>query len=366
MKAALAVAVAANMMTAMRQIAPDFKAESGVELQLTQGSSGRFAAQIRGGAPFDVFISADMDYPRAVEAAGLAGGPATPYAYGQLIVWTMGAADVSSLKALAGSDGKIAIADPRLAPYGRAAVEALKNAGVYDAVEGRLVYGESVSQVNQFIASGAAAAGLTARSIVETDEWRGKGRWTAVDSSLHAPIEQGLIVTKTGRERAPEAARSLRAYLLGPKGRAVLEKEGYLLPPERGVSCPDVLVSTSAGGRLARWTDAKLSALPATPFTNRGGRSRRAVRLATLLDRAGFDPRSARGRLVVTGAGSLSDGRRSERSLDVQEPFRRPSLVLFRNPAGYWTLADAAPAEGEGSAERDARVRQVCRIEARE
>lgn len=219
------------MMPVMEEVAREFRARTGAELVLTQGSSGKFVAQIAGGAPFDAFVSADMERPAALAARGLSDGPPERYARGSLILWSLSGADVSSLEALRSPrTRKIAIADPRLAPYGRAAVEALKKAGVYEAVEGRLVYGESLSQVNQFTASRAADAGITSRSIVETERWRGRGAWTAVDPALHAPLDQGFVVTKRGAARAPELARAFREVLLGAKGRAILEKYGYAVP----------------------------------------------------------------------------------------------------------------------------------------
>lgn len=227
----LAVAVAANMMPAMDEIAREFYAQTGVELALTPGSSGKFVAQIQNGAPFDVFVSADMEFPEALAKDGFTDGPAVCYAHGSLILWSLRGADVSSLKALDNSKTKkIAVADPKLAPYGRAAVEALKKAGVYDTIEKKLVYGESLSQVNQFVTSKAADAGLTARSIVETAQWRGKGVWTAVDPALHAPIDQGLVVTKLGAKRNPQLSRRLKDLLLGPTGRKILKKYGYSVP----------------------------------------------------------------------------------------------------------------------------------------
>lgn len=229
--AVLSVAVAANMMPVMEELRPAFYAETGVELALTQGSSGKFATQIRNGAPFDAFVSADMEYPEALAEAGFTDGPATRYARGSLVVWSLKGADVSGLEALKSpKTKKLALADPRLAPYGRAAVQALKKAGVYEAVEKKLVYGESLSQVNQFTTSKAADAGFVARSIVETARWRGQGVWTPVDPALHGPIDQGLVITKEGAARNPKLSRKLRDFMLGPKARAVLERYGYAAP----------------------------------------------------------------------------------------------------------------------------------------
>lgn len=226
----LAVAVAANMMPAMEEIGRGFTADTGVELALTPGASGKFAAQIGGGAPFDLFVSADMDYPDTLFKEGLCAAKTDRYAVGTLILWTLKDVDLSKgLTALSGPGvKKIAVADPKTAPYGKQAVAALKAAGLYDRLADRLVYGDSLAQVNQFVASQAADVGFAARSIVEAKDWKGKGRWVEVDPKLYTPIDQGLVVLK--RAAANTAAKKLRDFILGKKGRAVLKSYGYRLP----------------------------------------------------------------------------------------------------------------------------------------
>src|SRR5579885_1473855 len=137
----LAVAVAANMMPAMQAMKPGFEKQAGVGLVLTPGASGRFAAQLENGAPFDVFVSADMEFPEALARKGLTEGKPALYARGTLVLWSLSGVDVSKGLAVLKEDSvkAVALADPRTAPYGRAAVAALKNAGVYDAVEKKLV-----------------------------------------------------------------------------------------------------------------------------------------------------------------------------------------------------------------------------------
>lgn len=227
----LAVAVAANMMPAMKDIARSFQDKTGVQVTLTQGASGKFAAQIENGAPFDVFVSADTGYPDALAKKGLVDGKPRVYADGTLILWSLTGVDVSKgLSVLSDPSVKaIAVADPKTAPYGRQAVAALKAAGIYDAVSSKLVYGDSISQVNQFIGSKSADAGFAARSIVETPKWKGKGSWAPVDPKLYSPIEQAVVVLKASKDL--KAARRLRDYLLGPAGRAALKRYGYALPP---------------------------------------------------------------------------------------------------------------------------------------
>lgn len=226
----LAVAVAANMMPAMTRIAAAYRKASGQAVVLTPGASGAFAAQLMNGAPFDLFVSADMGYPRALEQKGLTAGKTRLYGRGTLILWSLSGLDVSrGLSVLEDSAvAHVAVADPRTAPYGKAAVAALKAAGLYDAVEPKLVYAQNISQVNQFIVSKAVSAGFAARSAVASDKWRGRGSWKAVDPELYAPIDQGLVVLKGPRSRRAER---LARFILGPEGRAVLKRYGYALPP---------------------------------------------------------------------------------------------------------------------------------------
>ncbi|MDE2490239.1 MAG: molybdate ABC transporter substrate-binding protein [Elusimicrobia bacterium] len=228
----LSVAVAANVLPAAREIARAFEAESGAVVRLTPGSSGELAAQIENGAPFDLFLSADMGYPRRLRKDGFAAAPA-PYARGTLIVWSLSGLDLSKgLAALADAKAvRIALADPGTAPYGRAAEQALEASGLRGALAPKLVYGESVSQVDGFVASRAVEAGFTSRSAVERRRWKGKGAWFAVPPRLYAPIDQGLVVLAHGERTAPALAERLRAFVLGPRGRAILRRAGYGTPP---------------------------------------------------------------------------------------------------------------------------------------
>lgn len=226
----LTLAVAASMMPAMEALEDDFRAQTGAGLTLVPGSSGKLAAQIREGAPFDVFISADSQYPDLLAAQGHGEGAPVLYAYGNLVIWTLRELDVSKGFALVDAAKKIAVADPKVAPYGRAAVAALKAAGAYEKAQSKLVYGEAVSQVNSFITSKAADFGLTAKSVVLAPAMRGVGRWADVDPSLYEPIGQGLIVLKKGARDEPALCRRFVAFMAGPKARATLTRLGYRLP----------------------------------------------------------------------------------------------------------------------------------------
>jgi molybdate transport system substrate-binding protein len=228
------VAAAADLKFALEEIAAAFrKAQPGVELSITYGSSGNFFAQIQYGAPFDLFLSADIDYPRRLETAGLVSGTVFSYATGRLALCVPASSPLSiekdGLKSLLSpAVRKIAIANPRHAPYGRAAEEAMRNAGILDAVRERLVLGENVAQAAQFVQSGVADAGITALSIGLSPTMKASSRCRALPAGIHAPLVQAGAILKGARDA--EAAQALRDLLLGPAGRAVLARFG-LEPP---------------------------------------------------------------------------------------------------------------------------------------
>lgn len=228
----LNVAVAANVQYAFDDLARSFTAETGIALKPSYGASGKFAAQITHGAPFHVFLSADMKYPQALVQDGLALGPVMPYAYGSLVLWTLQPLNLTDWPALLGSAAvrKIALPHPDTAPYGRAALEAMTTAGVPAAARAKLVYGESVAQANQFIRTGAAEVGFTAKSVVLAPEQHGRGRWLELPANSYAPIAQGAVVLKAAQGEEATAARRFLSFLGSAKARAILQAQGYRLP----------------------------------------------------------------------------------------------------------------------------------------
>jgi molybdate transport system substrate-binding protein len=230
--AQITAAVAANAQPAMEEMRVDFKKATGADVKAVYGSSGKLTTQIKNGAPFDIFISADMEFPDSLAKWGYAAGKPRPYAYGKLVLWTTRAIDPAlGPAALSGPGiGKIALADPLRAPYGRESVKALKKAGVYDAVKDKFVYGESIGQVNQYILLGAVDIGFTAKSVVVAADMQGKGKWAEVDSSLYDPIAQGAVVCKYGSENNPTLSAKFLEYLYSPPARAIFAKYGYKLP----------------------------------------------------------------------------------------------------------------------------------------
>lgn len=228
----LTVAVAANMQYAFADLQAEFTKETGHELKPAYNSSGRFAAQIMNGAPFDVFLSADMVFPEKLHAAGFAADAPRIYAYGALVLWTMNDLDLDHwLRTLAGpAVEKIAVANPKTAPYGRETMNALAHLKLDEALQPKLVFGESIAQTNQYIHSKAADAGFTAKSAVLSPEMRGKGKWVDLPKDAYQPIAQGAVILQHGQRTHPEAARQFYAFLFSAKSRAILERYGYLLP----------------------------------------------------------------------------------------------------------------------------------------
>lgn len=231
----LRVAVAANAKYALEELAAGFREVSGTEVELVVSSSGKLTAQIEQGAPYHLFFSADMKYPRYLESGGLAATPPRLYAKGQLVYWTMrdtsgwfSNVDMPSL--LLGIKGKIAVAQPDLAPYGAAARAFLNSQNVWEALADRLVFGENVSQVNQYVLAGAASGGFTAKSVVLAPDLSGKGYWREIDERLYPPIDQGVIITKVGANGPLRECEAFLQYLQSENGRDILLNFGYLIP----------------------------------------------------------------------------------------------------------------------------------------
>lgn len=224
------VAVAANAQYLVGELSVAYKAATGSTIRTIIGSSGVLTAQIRNGAPFDVLLSADTAYPMSLWRDGLAADTPGVYAFGTLIFWSKaGIRPDSGLRALLGAAvRRIAVANPESAPYGAAALVALRRAGLYEAVRGKLVFGESVAQVNQYIDTRSAEAGLTASSVVRAAPPRDPAEWAAVGCSLYPPIPQAAVVLARAPE--PEKARAFVRFLASREAREIFARYGYALP----------------------------------------------------------------------------------------------------------------------------------------
>lgn len=228
------VAAAADLKFALEEVA-DLVAEEhpDVRLDLTYGSSGTFLQQITNGAPFDLYLSADRGYAEQLVDAGLAAPEDLfSYAVGRLVLWTPDGSDLDPAPGLTvlapAAAGTVAIANPEHAPYGRAALAALRAAGVAEQVRPRLVLGENVAQAAEFVRSGNARAGVVALSLVLADPLRGHGRWVEVPVDTYPRLDQGGVVLSGAADL--DAARAVRDVLLGDGGTEVLERYGFTLP----------------------------------------------------------------------------------------------------------------------------------------
>ncbi len=231
--AQLQIAAAADLAQCMRELNAAFSAaHGGADIKFSTGSSGNFFAQIKNGAPFDVFLSADLDYPRALAAAGQAElATLVVYAHGQLVM-------ITTDPVLSIAEGfkllddvrvkRIAIANPDVAPYGRAARAALQHQSLWTTVQPRLVFGENVAQTAQFVATGNAQLGLVGRAHVVKFDGSAASRFWVVPSTWYPTIEQGGIVTVHGKDN-PLAGQYL-FFLHSPGGRAILRRHGFTVP----------------------------------------------------------------------------------------------------------------------------------------
>ncbi len=227
------VAAASDLTYAMNEIAANFEKATGCAVRLSMGSSGNFLTQIENGAPFDVFFSADIAYPKKLEAEGLAApGSTYLYAIGKIVLWTRKDSRVDVGKGFSvlrdPAVRKIAIANPEHAPYGRAAEEALRQSGVYDAVKDRLVLGENISQAAEFVESGNADAGILALSLVVSPAMKDEGRSWNIPENLYTPIQQGAVVVRPAPN--PQGALQFLDYIKMPATATLLARYGFVLP----------------------------------------------------------------------------------------------------------------------------------------
>jgi len=233
----VAIAAAADLKFALDEVLVEFhKQHPDFVVTPTYGSSGAFFAQISNNAPFDLFLSADIDYPRKLIEAGHADKASEfSYAIGRIVVWAphdspldLNAQGMQAL--LDPSVKKIAIANPQHAPYGRAAEAAMKQLGIYDQVKDKLVLGENISQAAQFVESGAADVGVIALSLALAPPMKEKGKYALVPLDAYPTIEQGGVIHNKTKDRA--ATETVRNFITSNEGRAILNRYGFPLPGE--------------------------------------------------------------------------------------------------------------------------------------
>ena len=226
--AEVSVAVAANFTAPMQKIAAAFEQDSGHKARLAFGSTGRFYAQIQQGAPFQLLLAADDETPAKLEREGLGvAGSRFTYAIGRLVLWSPqpGLVDEQGLVLRQGRFDKLALADPKLAPYGAAAIESLTRLGLLQQLQAKIVLGENIAQAYQFVASGNAQLGLLALSQVYADGQLRTGSAWILPARLHRPIRQDALLLTPGKGNP--AATALLRYLQGDKARAIIRAHGY-------------------------------------------------------------------------------------------------------------------------------------------
>lgn len=231
-----AVAAASDLKFALEEVAQLFRRDSGRDVKISFGSSGIFSTQIRNGAPFQIYLSADEEYVLKLHAEGLTRDLGTQYGIGRIVLMAPHTSPLrvdAELKGVAAllKQGKLrhfAIANPEHAPYGRRAEEALKHAGLWDALKPKLVLGESVSQAAQFAVGGSAEGGIVALSLAKSPQMTKLGRYATIPAAWHAPLRQRMVLLKN----AGETAQAFYAYMQQPVAREVMRRYGFLLSGE--------------------------------------------------------------------------------------------------------------------------------------
>lgn len=226
----ITVAAAADLQFAMQDVAANFEKETGTKVKVVYGSSGNFFQQIQNGAPFDLFFSANIDYAKKLESAGLT-EPGTLYEYatGKIVLWVPSGSKTDLASGLRGllepAVRKVAIANPEHAPYGQAAVAALKTENIYEPLKGKLVMGENISQAASFVLSGSADAGIIALSLALSPNMKDKGRYVEIPIADYPPIAQGCVLLKSSQQK--EGARAFLEYVKTPAVATLLRHYGF-------------------------------------------------------------------------------------------------------------------------------------------
>jgi len=223
----LRVAVAANLQGVIKVLAKDFKEKTGIEIEPIAGSSGNLATQIKNGAPFDVFLSADISFPEGLFNEGFTTKAPDVYAYGSLIIVSTQDIGFENWERLLLSPrvNKIAIANPKIAPYGKAAEEALTKKGIWTDIQPKIVQGESIAQVNTYISTGVADVGFSTQSLIKDAEGKTKLYWKIIDPQIYTPIKQGIVILKATKQTAN--AEKFYRYILSADAKKILKAYGY-------------------------------------------------------------------------------------------------------------------------------------------
>ncbi len=231
----LVIATAANMQYAMTELIKAFSDQSGIPCKIVISSSGKLTTQIKQGAPYDVFVSADVKYPMDLYHSGMVYSKPRTYAFGQLIMWSQHPHLTLKPETLLHPDvTHVAIANPLTAPYGQATQAFLEKAGIWNRIQPKLVYGESISQTNQFILSEAAQVGFTGQSVLYAFDAPKIAQWKYVDTSYYKPIAQSMVLL-SNRPQMKQASHQFEAFLFSESAVAILKKYGYRVPQNENI-----------------------------------------------------------------------------------------------------------------------------------
>lgn len=224
------VAAAPNIKFAFDDLEAVFQKQTGIIVKPVYASSGALTQQVEAGAPYDLFLAADTKYPESLYTAGMTVGAPKVYAYGSLVLWSKAPLNLSNWQALLKSSEirKIAVPNPRLAPYGLEALRALKYYHLAKLLKGKIIYGENLLTVIQYVDSGAAEVGFTAKSLMVAPEMRGKGHWVEIPQKAYKPIAQSAVLLKHGAGSVD--AQKFLDFVYSSAGRHILKANGYRLP----------------------------------------------------------------------------------------------------------------------------------------
>ncbi len=231
----ITVAVASNLKYAVSDIAKEFKKSSGIDVKIITGASGKLTQQIMSGAPFDALLSADVEYPAKLAKGGFTTTPSQVYAYGTLILWSANGADLSNnVAGLANQNVKrVGIANPKTAPYGQEAMNALRYYKIDGAVKSKFINGESINQVATYVTTKAVDVGFMAKSIVYAPEMKTVGKWVEVNPASYNKIDQAMVGLKNGSPENQIATKKFLKFVMSPKAQGILKNNGYILPTQK-------------------------------------------------------------------------------------------------------------------------------------
>lgn len=229
----LTIAAASDLNFAFKDLVVEFEKTTGNHVKLSLGSSGNFYSQIQNGAPFDLYFSADIGYPKKLEEVGLTvPGSLYRYAVGRIVLWTGTGSGLDVAKGLdvlrEPTIKKVAIANPKHAPYGRAAVAAMEHFKVYDQVKDKLILGENISQAAQFIESGACDVGIVALSLALAPAMKTRGTYWEIPANAHPPLEQGAAILKHSKHQ--EVAWQFMDFIKSEQGQEIMKRYGFTVP----------------------------------------------------------------------------------------------------------------------------------------